>query len=244
MQQAESDRRRWFQFSLRTLLLFVLFFSVGMSWLGVRIRRAERQSLAIATINTLGGDVTYDYVHESYERQILPTRPWPDWVYQCAGVDLLHSVVEADLDRYAMDMSDGIIDRPIADSDLDVLAAFPQLREVHLKFRPITDSGLQKLAACSELERICVYGTDVTDKGVQSLADLAKLQELDVGDTEVTIPGLKALHKKMPSLTSVAIGETQLAAAGGWNGAHMALPGIALVKVHYSPEGGVSFEVR
>ncbi len=49
MSVAESEpkslprKRRRFQYSVRTLLVVLLLASIGLSWLGVRLRRAERQ---------------------------------------------------------------------------------------------------------------------------------------------------------------------------------------------------------
>jgi hypothetical protein len=39
----EKRKRRWYQFSLRALLVFVLLVSIGMSWLAVRRQRVRRQ---------------------------------------------------------------------------------------------------------------------------------------------------------------------------------------------------------
>jgi len=39
----EKRKRRWFQFSLRSVLIFVLLVSIGLSWLGVKLERARRQ---------------------------------------------------------------------------------------------------------------------------------------------------------------------------------------------------------
>ena len=43
-------KRRRFQFSLRTLLVFVLLVRIGLSWLAVRMDRAEKQRQAVQAI--------------------------------------------------------------------------------------------------------------------------------------------------------------------------------------------------
>ena len=50
--------RRWYQFSLRTLLLVMTVFAV---WLGIKIHQARQQKQAVAAIEKLGGTVYYDY---------------------------------------------------------------------------------------------------------------------------------------------------------------------------------------
>ncbi len=230
--------RRFLQFSLRALLVFVLLVSIAMSWLAVRMQKARRQKEAVEAIKELGGDVWYDYQYEFFERQIGKGRragqlvePWPDWVYRCVGFDFLHLIVLIDLGRYPPHIPKAQMNPPIVDSDLDVLAAFPELRTVYLSFQPITDAGLRNVAACSELRRICLHGTHVTDDGLQSLAGLSKLEELDVGDTKVTLQGVVASHKKLPSLSGVSISKTQLDSAGAWDGADTALPGITVTTI-------------
>jgi len=42
--------RRFLQFSLRSLLVFVLLVSIGLSWLGVKLERARRQREAVRVI--------------------------------------------------------------------------------------------------------------------------------------------------------------------------------------------------
>ena len=54
--------RRRFQYSLRTLLLFVLLVNIVMAWFGANWRAAGQQRDAVAAIKALGGSVRYDYV--------------------------------------------------------------------------------------------------------------------------------------------------------------------------------------
>ena len=61
MTESSKPRRRWFQYSLRTLLLLMLLVSIGMSWVAVRMQRARRQREAVKGIERLGGGVMYDY---------------------------------------------------------------------------------------------------------------------------------------------------------------------------------------
>lgn len=65
--QSPKPRRRWFQFSLRSLLVLVTVFAV---WLGLQVNRANRQRRAVEAISAMGGQFSYDY-----QRQ--PKRPSP-----------------------------------------------------------------------------------------------------------------------------------------------------------------------
>ena len=54
-------KRRWHQYSLRTLLIFVAVAAVFCSWFAVRMQRAKRQREAVEAISKAGAIVWYDY---------------------------------------------------------------------------------------------------------------------------------------------------------------------------------------
>ena len=56
-----ASELRWYQYTLRTLMLATLLACIGMSWVGVKIREARRQKQAVEAIKKSGGAVLYDY---------------------------------------------------------------------------------------------------------------------------------------------------------------------------------------
>jgi len=64
---AEARKRRWYQFSLRTLLVLVLLLSMPLAWIGRVLEKTRREQAVVAKIEMWGGKVEY---HES----ALP--PW------------------------------------------------------------------------------------------------------------------------------------------------------------------------
>ena len=52
-------KRRWFQFSLRSLMIFTLICAIGSAWVVMRLKRAERQKSAVEAILKDGGVVWY-----------------------------------------------------------------------------------------------------------------------------------------------------------------------------------------
>ncbi len=55
------ERCRWFQFSLRTLLVAALVLSLPLSWFATRMARATKQRAAVEEIERLGGVTLYDW---------------------------------------------------------------------------------------------------------------------------------------------------------------------------------------
>lgn len=50
-----TQRLRWFQFRLRTLLVAILLLSLPLSWFGWRLEEARRQRKAVEAIRQMGG---------------------------------------------------------------------------------------------------------------------------------------------------------------------------------------------
>ena len=58
-----TDRRKWFQFSLRGLLALLTVLAI---WLGVSVDAAHEQYEAVKAIETLGGRVRYGWGAASF----------------------------------------------------------------------------------------------------------------------------------------------------------------------------------
>ena len=51
-------KRRWFQFSLRTLLIFTVVVAVAAGWLGRKMEQKRKEREAVEAILKLGGAIT------------------------------------------------------------------------------------------------------------------------------------------------------------------------------------------
>ena len=70
--------RHRFQFSIRSLLLFVLVVAVVCSWFAVKMQQARRQREAVKIAYDLSGTVVYDYQVGSSGSSVKP--PAPAWL--------------------------------------------------------------------------------------------------------------------------------------------------------------------
>jgi hypothetical protein len=189
MSEPRKSRRRWFQYSLRSLMLVMLFTSLGMSWFAVRMKRAREQKAAVEEIRKLGGLVAYEY-------------HGPAWLQSSLGVDFFGTVCGVSLVR-----------SPVTDAGLERLKGLTQLQMLTLEGPQITDGGLENLEGMSQLESLCLSDTKVTDAGLKHLRVLTKLQTLYLKGTLVTDAGLEHLEG-LTQLPRLWLNRTRVTDAG------------------------------
>ncbi len=210
MTKSARPRLRWYQYSLRSLLLFVVVCAIPCSWVAVRRERAWRQRQAVKAIETprasgLNGSVWYDY-------EIGPSGfpvpgaepPYPRWMRRALGDDFFADVVEADapcnfgcehlenLPRLRRLVLRG---KEFGDEDLQHLAGLKELRSLKLSRSSVGDAGLQRLEKLTQLQELNLSATiNVTDAGLKSLGRLGRLRSLNLGCTGITDAGLRHIR--------------------------------------------------
>ena len=171
--------RRWYQFSLRTLLIAMTVLCIGPGgYVAFEQEKARENQRAVAAIEKLGGYVFYDEkapARSGLTRLIL-------------GDDSFGNVNGVDFNPLKTE------NRQITGADLRHLKSFPRLNHLVLKnCRQITDGGLAELSGRASLQYLYLNDTPITDAGLAHLAGLASLEELSRTRTQVTGPGLVQL---------------------------------------------------
>jgi len=216
-------KRRWLQFSLRTLLLVVLVASLGLSWLAVSMQRAKRQADALAAVRQTGAAIWF--AHElKPSGGIAPGAepPGPRWLRRLLGDDLFIRV-------HSIDFKDVSVD----DAGLEPLGRIFSLERLFLRDAHVTDAGLVHLAPLTGLKglelnspfailiddrkpRVIVEvrkpkdrGPPITDAGLELLRNMKRLEVLRLRGTNVTDSVLKHL-KGMPKLRTLDLGATRV----------------------------------
>jgi Leucine-rich repeat (LRR) protein len=211
-----TPKRRPFRFSLRTLLVLVTIASVGLGWLGLKVRQAQREREVVEAIKKLNGIAWYDYQFDSDDSLTdSPTPPGPAWLRKLVGDNFFANVAYC---RFLLDseVTDAelihleglnrlrwldIGNTKITDAGLVYLQGLTQLKCLDLAGTQLTDAGLVHLQGLNRLERLTIYNTQVTDAGLVHLQGLKKLDELYVFQTKVTDAGCRELQKALPKLT-------------------------------------------
>ena len=172
-------RRRFFRYSLRTLMLAVTVFCI---WMAIATKQARDQRQAVEAIRELGGMVIYDYQLAGSEK---PARP--EWLGELIGDDYFARVVFV---RF--------LGTPATDADLVHLEGLRGLQGLSLLGTEVTDAGLAHVEAYTSLETLDLTLTDITDAGLVHLKHLTKLRKLGLSNTSVTDAGVDALRKALP----------------------------------------------
>ena len=177
-------KRRWLQFSLRTLLVVMTVLCVGPgSYIAYEQQKARRQRTAVEAMEKLGGSIEYD---NARPRRSAAVR----WLL---GDDTFRNLRRVDFRTSPS----------ITDADLVHLELFPQLDTLDVTDRQVTDAGLAHLAGLTNLQRLSLDVAKITDAGLQQLASLTNLQRLWLDCPQVTEVGIQSLQSDLPHLRIV-----------------------------------------
>lgn len=206
---AELKHRRW-QFSLRTLLLFVLSLGVVVGWLANQSRLVREQQEAVSALQRLRYLVQYDYEVDSLGQPTRHNGPRaPAWARRLLGDACFVEVIRVVPSDFYLPPSDDVLvhyrglpglryidvsGEQVADRGLQHLANLTRLRTLELAGTSITDAGLVDLRRLGELRSLSLLGTRVTDDGLAQLRHLSRLQQLNLAQTDITGRGLAQLH--------------------------------------------------
>jgi Leucine Rich repeat len=230
--------RRYLRFSIRGLIVLVLFSGGGLGWL---VHSARNQRGAAAAITAAGGSVQYDW--EWRNGNVYPAaKPWvPDWLVDRVGIDYFGHVTQVSFYGSAKTDSDlthiarltqlerlSLTGSPISEAGLAHLSNLRALSRLDLDYTPITDAGLMRLTGLNRLSVLVLNGTQVTDTGLAHLTSLTNLAELNIAGTQVTDAGLAQL-KGLRNLTILNVAKTQITDAGARE-LKQALPGLTIYR--------------
>jgi hypothetical protein len=172
-----NRKRRWFQFSLRTLLLTVTACAI---WVGWYANRVHRQKIAVQAVLDLGGTVFYDYQSVDDRRGRFVYDPkaepaWPHWIVRAFGVDSVQNVVNV-----------AIMNGRATDETLRLIGQVPSIKVITLKGGNVTNTGVAYLCELPNLQALGLWQTHVGDGGLQCLAPHKHLKNLVLDETNVT----------------------------------------------------------
>ena len=236
-------KRRRFQFSLRSLLLFTLVCAIACGWLGKKIEQKRQEREAVEAIVRSGGIVRYDYQNQQHQKP-----PGPDWLLNFIGHDFFAEVDEVALSPYSTGAERKYLERflrlrtltvpsnsdadavlvhlksnrvqklflgqcKITDAGLQHLDRLRQLEELYLGRSNIDDSGLSRIMALTQLRVLNLRETNVSDSGLVNIETLTNLEELDLAVNNIGDPGVSRLAR-LTNLRVLSLDDTDITDAG------------------------------
>src|SRR6185436_3723920 len=164
-----TSKRRWYQFSLRTLLVAFTLAAVAV---GVAVLPAERQHRAAQRVRALGGSVYYSDPPPQESAVAAHLRGW-------LSRDYLDTVAEIDL-----------VASDLTDADTAHFMGLTQVERLLLDDTKLTDAGLVQLKGLTRLRRLSLNNTRITDVGLSHLQRGSQLETLWLERTQITDAGL------------------------------------------------------
>ena len=221
-----KPRRRWYQFTLRTAIVWMVLFSLLLGSFAWWRDRAERQRKVVEEMRDLGATVDYRFFSlrkrdEENEAEYASLYDAEEEFFLCKflrdtfGDDFVYGVGEV---RF----SNSAYERPISpertSSLLSHLPRFPHLKELRLEGNAFTGADLAKLPCLDSLERLVVFTRPNGPSGLLTNSDVAPLREAirlkwlmlprqPIGDSGVAqLTGLRELVELDLSGTSITDG--------------------------------------
>lgn len=178
-----QPRRRWFQYSLRTLLIAMVLAGLGLGWFTHELNRARRQRAAVTAITSLSGVVGFDDEPADFGT-VPPGSHVPQGLRNLLGDDFFRTAVSL------VAFNDGT---------MESAKELTELRRVDFVGGPATDAGLVHVRSLSRLQRLNLSDTQITDAGLEYLTNLTQLRELVLHGTRVTDDGVQQLQRALPN---------------------------------------------
>jgi len=174
-------KRRWYQFHLWHLFVFVGIMAVPCSWLACKLQRVRDQRAIIEEITIAGGEVQYDF-ESDYRMQYVPdpNRVASERWRNLFGRDFVAEVVGI-----------AVYQESLSNAQFEKIGQLTSLRWLCLSKTHATDADVAHLRSLSKLEMRELRYTDITDAAIPHLAQLANLEVLDLTGTEITDAGLE-----------------------------------------------------
>lgn len=178
--------RRWYRFSLRTLLVLVVVLCVGFGWIGLRLRQARNDRRIVAELS----EIALVEVRYEWGRVVLMKNDGP-------------SLTDAELEHLKglTNLQCLILNSPqVSDAGLKHLKGL-KLKRLDLIYCDISDAGLEHLKELTSLQNLDLRLTRITDAGLERLNGLTELKNVDLRSTQVTDEGVNKLQQALPDCT-------------------------------------------
>ncbi len=148
-----KPKRRWYQYTLRTLLAVMLLCALACSWYADRVEQARRQGEAVRLLGE-GEFAIYDYQFDAVGDMLEDAKPaTPQWLQDWWGTDFFHRVVVIHVNRR---------------ESLQRVGKLRWLEELYVSCET-TDADLVHFQGLKRLKRLDLCRSRITEEGAKEL---------------------------------------------------------------------------
>ena len=155
-QKIHRPRRRWFSFSLRSLLVVMFLVAALFAWLGKYVIRSRTERPVVAQLRAAGGLVQYDY-------QLSLSGLDPS--HQPNGSSFIRNLFGEDFYGTVIFVS---FKGPIGDDDIQNLGRLKNLEGVSISGPEVTDKCIDELLLLEKLRTLSLSDTHITPTRIGS----------------------------------------------------------------------------
>jgi Leucine-rich repeat (LRR) protein len=201
-------KRRWFQFSLRSLLIFTLICAIPCAWLGRKIEQKRKEREAVESMVKDGFSVMYDSQLDPRGTPYSNEQPpGPGWLRKVLGDNFFSEA------KRVFVFGDRRGTKTCTDAGLERIGELTHLQWVSLDSTNVSDSGLVRIEALTELQILDLGDTAITDVGLEHVEGLSQLSSLYLTGTKITDAGLERV-KGLTRLVALGLEGTKVTDAG------------------------------
>ncbi len=186
MTNPPTPKRRWCQYSLRSLFVLMTIVALISAWAEDYLRRQWALEEFADNLYRRGLSVSY-----YGELVAVSTSSYPPRVNDASLELLKGSKLVGAVDLH------GCV--KVTDSGLASLGSCTNLEKMYLTDMRFTDAGLAHLKDLAKLETLFLVGTPISDAGLPHLKSLTHLSTLDIRFTQVTDEAVKKLQEALPN---------------------------------------------
>ncbi|NLE36785.1 MAG: hypothetical protein GX621_02030 [Pirellulaceae bacterium] len=180
---ATADRP--LQFSLTTMLLFMIVASSAFAWLGAHLRGREQAALRELRCFTVRNVMDGKSVRAIELADDGGNWSKYEWI---TDDDMWHVTVCSRLEKLS------IQSHRLTDNGIGRLAALRHLTELNLECPLVTDAGVERLATMRNLQSMSLGHCEITDAGLKHLGSMQQLRSLHFSSDRVGNAGLRHLE--------------------------------------------------
>ncbi len=191
------NRRR--NFSLKALLLLVTLAACVFGWMGIRLRQARQQRIAVSEFIRTGGVFEYDSKGSQWLRSLLGSDFFdsPTSLYLYNSRNTSKQLPQLGTFKKSLRWL-GLGGSTIANADLRYVGQMTELQYLNLRATDITDDGVKHLEPLTQMKGLDLMGCPVSDTSVPLLSCFKNLEYLDVCGTRLSRNGIAQLHVALP----------------------------------------------